>query len=75
MIVHKLLPDGGFVCGDTETRRTSYAYPTSTHAIMAKRRPNRAAWAMLREANDFPAPVGIQATYDARQWAKLEGAE
>ncbi len=74
-IVYKLLADGGFVAGDTETRHTSYAYPTSEHAIIARRIPERVAADMVKSANHFAASftrnVMLDA-YDARMWAKLE---
>lgn len=43
----KLLDDGAFVCGDTATGITSYAYPTSFHAKDAKRFPDRVAASMM----------------------------
>lgn len=72
MIVHKLLPDGGFVAGDTESRATCYAYPTSIHANMARRAPDKAAREMLTDGwRGFP---DIVARYDAGNWAMLESA-
>ena len=47
MIVYRMFEDGGFVAGDTATERTSYAYPTSTHAIDAKRNPAKVAAEMV----------------------------
>lgn len=71
--VWKLLPDGGFVAGDTQSRLTSYAYPTSVSAIAAKRDPNKIAHEMMRAENillklrsTFPRP-----DYDARNWQLL----
>ena len=69
MIVFRLLADGGFVAGDTATGRTSYAYPTSEHANIARRLPDRVAREMMKAANAF---VGCDtADYDARMWRKL----
>lgn len=41
MIKYRMLPDGGFVVGDTETGNASYAYPTSISAEGAKNAPIR----------------------------------
>lgn len=46
-IKFKLLSGGGFVCGDTETRRTSFAATTSFFADKAKADPEGAAREML----------------------------
>jgi hypothetical protein len=67
-IQFKLLADGGFVAGDTETGRTSYAYPTSPHATMARTMPERIAAEMIASANRVS---GDTADYDARMWAKM----
>ncbi len=40
-IVYKLDQDGGFTCGDTETRMTAYAFPTSPYATAAKKRAKK----------------------------------
>lgn len=73
-IVWKLDQSGGFLCGDTESRLTSYAYPTSVHACAAKRKPEAVAremiageWASLRVLPDIKA-------YDLRHWKELEAA-
>jgi len=73
MIVYELLTDGGFVAGDTETGFTSYAYPTSSHATMAKRQASRVAAEMVKSANAFGDIVG-RSDYDARNWHKLARA-
>ena len=73
-IVHKLLPDGGFVAGDTHTGRTSYAYPTSPSAKLGRKQPGEAAADMMRRENAISAAarsVGGQ-DYDARNWARLD---
>jgi hypothetical protein len=70
VIVHKLLPDGGFVCGDTETRITSYAYPTSTHATSAKRNPTKVAAEMM--ANQVRYGLPHEVAYDELMWGRLE---
>lgn len=55
MILFYLDPQGGFTCGDTETGRTAYAYPTSPHADRAKRPELRARTAatMVKRENDM----------------------
>lgn len=50
MIRYRLLPDGGFVAGDTETGRTAYAYPTSPRAEAARKRPEATATAILADS-------------------------
>ena len=74
MLVFKLLPDGGFVAGDTESRLTSYAYPTSTHANAAKRKPEATAREMVknesRALHSFGVPRVVE--YDAHNWQRLE---
>jgi hypothetical protein len=52
-IVYKMLPDGGFLAGDTETRRTSYAFATSPFALLANKSPEKIATEMMRERNLF----------------------
>jgi hypothetical protein len=72
MIVYRTLDDGGFVAGDTATERTSYAYPTSTYATMAKRHAERTAAEMMTSENIHRhgngAPFG---DHDARNWVRL----
>lgn len=71
MVKFKLLADGGFVAGDTFTEKTSYAYPTSTHATTARRLPERVALEMVQSANRL---TGCDTTdYDARMWAMING--
>jgi hypothetical protein len=51
-ILFKFDRDGGFICGDTETGRTAYAYPTSSWAIFAHRsRPSFVASRMMAHEN------------------------
>lgn len=76
MIVYAFDPLSGFVCGNTETGLTSYAYPTSVHAVAAKRKPQETAWEMLANEKasmrqgDYPAAEWVR-EYDARMWATL----
>ena len=77
MIVYKLLPDGAFIVGDTETRNTSYAYPTSTNATQAKRKPVKVAAEMTERANRLAecVPSKFAKEYDARNWERLGAAQ
>lgn len=68
-IVHKVMPDGGFVCGDTQTGRTAYAYPTSPHATKARKSAATVAKAMMRNVGPT---CDLVKEYDARNWQKLE---
>jgi hypothetical protein len=73
MIVYNLLPDGGFVCGDTETKRTSYAYCSSPHADAAKRNPAKVALEMMAKENACTcASSPLTASYNLRNWTELE---
>ncbi len=80
MILHKLMPDGAFVCGDTKTGATVYAYPTSQNAENAKKDPEGVAFAMLAIENAYATRPAIGrgsprlvAEYDRLQWEKLGG--
>ena len=72
-IVYKLDSDGGFTCGDTESRVTVYAYPTSPMASSAKRDPLATATVRLERENraSFRGSPLIVADYDARNWRVL----
>jgi hypothetical protein len=71
-ITYKLLEDGAFVAGDTDSRLTSYAYPTSIHATKAKRRPGKVAAAMIAgEEAAITATRNIRSDYDERNWQRL----
>ena len=69
MIVYRILPDGGFVCGDTTTLVTVYAYPTSVCAEGAKNNPQMTAEIMLEiEARWRKTP---RDEYDKLNWDRL----
>ena len=74
MIVFSLLPDGGFICGDTESRITSYAYPTSDYADDARKYPNSVASVMLDNEKTGLRILGAVAGYDKRNWLILADA-
>jgi hypothetical protein len=64
---YRMMPDGGFVCGDTVSRVTAYAYPTSCNARDAVRKPDSVAMEMLRDAVKFK-PL---ADHAAQAWPRL----
>lgn len=63
--------DGAFIAGDTETGLTSYAYPTSPHAVDARTRAELVARAMLSSARLCKVPSAILTAYNERQWCRL----
>ena len=73
-IVYKLCSDGSFVAGDTETRKTAYAYPTSPYAEHAKRKPDEVAQSLL-SCESWRQPCGpkFMREYDANNWEVLDG--
>ena len=78
MIVWNLESDGSFVCGDTETRCTSYAYPRSAYANRAiAGRAQDVADEMIEAQNRFRENEerAMWATQDNRNWAKLAKAD
>ena len=62
---------GGFICGDTSTEMTSYAYPTSTYAAQAKRNPVKVATEMLAYEHPSYRRYDSIALYDRRNWERL----
>jgi hypothetical protein len=77
MIVYKLLDNGGFVAGDTETRLTCYAYPSSVYAVTAKRNSEKIAGEMIRDEmwrNGKVVRTGhcLSTEYDVQNWKRLE---
>ena len=72
-IVFKLDAQGGFTCGDTETKLTAYAYPTSQWADRSRKHPEPVAVEMLSdEAWRKPADNMWRRDYDKRNWQRLE---
>ena len=71
-LVFKMLEDGGFVAGDRGSGMTSYAYPSSPHANVAKKHPKLVAEDMLSrewmQARNIPAVK----EYDRLNWKLLE---
>ncbi len=74
MVTYQLMTDGAFVAGDTETGRTSYAYPTSANAAGARRRPLLIAKRMIAAENSLGAwrdHCDYARDFDVRNWARL----
>jgi len=71
-VVFKMLPDGGFIAGDTGSRLTSYAYPSSPHAIVAKKHPRAVAEDMLGAEKVHYRQLDSVKEYDNRNWETLE---
>jgi hypothetical protein len=71
VILYRILPDGGFVAGDTDTRRTAYAYPKSGLAFRAKLQAAKVAAEMVSAANAEAIPDHIRIPYDAANWGSL----
>lgn len=67
MIIWRIEPDGGFRAGDTTTRLTSYAFPTSMLADMAIKSPDAAAFLMLQDQSPAPDRSG----FDSDNWLLL----
>jgi hypothetical protein len=70
--VFKTLEDGGFVAGDKDSRITSYAYPTSPHALLARRYPKYVAAEMLKNERMSYRSVPAVQEHDARNWLLLK---
>jgi hypothetical protein len=72
-ILFKLDGQGGFTCGDNETGKTAYAYPTSPYAENAKRDPMSVAQSLLNDES-WRKPCGPKwvREYDTNNWLKLK---
>ena len=71
-VVFKMFEDGGFVAGDRDSGMTSYAYPSSPHATVAKNHSQAIAEDMLgSERQDFRAIPAIK-EYDRKNWLLLD---
>lgn len=73
MIVYKMLPDGGFVAGDMASQLTSYAYPSSPHALVAKKHPKAVAEDMLGSERADYRKLDAVKDYDRKNWELLNG--
>jgi hypothetical protein len=73
-VVYKLLEDKAFICGDTETLRTCYSYPTSPNASRAHRKTtpvNRLAEEIMRAENSLGAWRDGYTDFDATNWERM----
>ena len=71
--VFKALEDGGFVAGDKGSGMTSYAYPSSPHALVARRYPKQVAEDMLASERIYYRSVPAIRKYDRKNWMLIEG--
>jgi hypothetical protein len=71
-IMYKILPDGSFVAGDSESGLTSYAYPSSEYATKARRNPTEVASAMIKSEGVLSRTYSEYAKeYDRKNWETL----
>jgi len=63
---------GGFVAGDTKTRVTAYAYPSSPNAVAARLDPRGVAADMLAQENLTFTLGGMRSDYDRANWEVLD---
>lgn len=68
-----MLDNGAFVAGDRDTEMTAYAYPTSPHAIVAKKYPKRVAEDMLAAESVWMHKTPYAQNYDAANWRLIAG--
>lgn len=71
----RTLEDGGFVAGDTDSQITSYAYPSSPHALVAKRHPKAVAEDMLGSEKIHYRQLESVKEYDRKNWLLLSAEE
>lgn len=72
-VVFKMLDDGGFVAGDRDSGMTSYAYPSSPHATVAKQYAKLVAEDMLRSEWMQARNIPFVKEYDRKNWMLIEG--
>lgn len=76
-IKYAFTPDGGFVCGDTETGVTKFNPSWSLAAQLAADKPRYVAAAVVHFANaatDRGSPEVVK-EYDRLNWERLGGRE
>lgn len=73
MIIYKTDALGGFVVGDTFTRHTAYAQPSSPYAHDARQSPGLIARCMVASATAFAVviPRHVVIEQNDRNWARL----
>lgn len=74
-IVFKMLDDGGFVAGDRDSEMTSYAYPSSPHAIVAKKYPKLVAEEMIENERMNYRAIPAVKEYDRKNWLFMANAD
>ncbi len=62
----------GFLCGDLESGRTAYAYPSSIHARDAVRNPVRVATEMLKQENASRYPADLAERFSLQHKRRLD---
>jgi hypothetical protein len=77
-LVWNLADDGAFICGDLDSRVTSYSYPTSQNASDAARAARKSggsvqiiAFRILNAEKRVRYGAEHEAEYDARNWRRL----
>jgi hypothetical protein len=73
-VVFAMINNGGFVAGDRDSGMTSYAYPSSPHALVAKKYPKLVAEDMLGSERMSYRSVPAVKEYDLANWRKLRDA-
>jgi len=73
-VIFKMLEDGGFVAGDRGSGMTSYAYPSSPHAIVAKKHAKLVAEDMVTSERMSYRAIPAIKEYDRKNWLLLDGA-
>lgn len=73
-IKHTFDASGGFVVGDTTSGLTAYAFPSSSHANLAKRDPDKVARQMIASESMACRVLADVKTTDARHWATINNA-
>lgn len=71
MIRFKLDSNGGFVAGDTTTGVTVYAYPSSTHAVKARKDAKGTAREMIEAERPYLHTSEYSRQYDSRNWETI----
>lgn len=72
--VFAMLLDGAFVAGDQDSGMTSYAYPNSPHANVAKQHPRAVAEDMLSSERMSYRSVPMVKEHDLANWRRLRDA-
>ena len=68
---YRIDEQGGFVVGNVETGRASYAQPDSKNAVEAKQDPEKMAQRMNAHQADGPSPGRAEREAEAKHWERL----